>query len=116
MFYSNNYTMYAQFQKVECAKATAMDGDYKYRQDSIFFNRIDAMPTYMRCFKDPDLEQKMRTDAFKTRTYSQWDCAFADKKAGSSLDEAFEQSQVTQTATAAAPLYSTQTRNKVSMQ
>ena len=68
------HVMYALFQKNECAKATSMALDHANRQDTLFFNRIDAMPTYMRCFKNSDLEHKMRTDSFKTRTYGPWDC------------------------------------------
>jgi hypothetical protein len=66
--------MYAIFQQNECTKVKTMAVDYENRQDSMFFNRIDAMPTYMRCFKNTDLEQKMRTDSYKTRIYSDWDC------------------------------------------
>lgn len=72
--------MYATFQKSECAKARWMAADYDKRQETMLYNRIDAMPTYMRCFKDTVQEQKMRTDAYRTRFYGQWDCGFTEER------------------------------------
>jgi hypothetical protein len=79
---------YAQFSHAECARAQYIGNEYQRRQDSIFYNNIDVISTYRRCFKDPVLEQKMFTDSLKVRTYGPWDCDYAKAKGAALCQEA----------------------------
>jgi len=72
--------MYAAFDHIDCVTQTSMNQDYQNRQEKLSNHNIDAVSTYRRCFKQTDLEQKMRLDQYETRTYQRWDCNYADEK------------------------------------
>jgi len=80
--------MYAAFDKADCDTQQAMTSDYNRRQEYMFNNRIDAVSTFRRCFKETNLEQQMRLDQFRVRNYQQWDCDYSTQKM-SALDAAY---------------------------
>jgi len=72
--------MYAVFDKADCNTQQNMNSDYSRRQEYMFNNQIDAISTYRRCFKQTDLEQQMRLDQYRVRTYQNWDCEYTAQK------------------------------------
>jgi hypothetical protein len=65
---------FKQFDDLDCTNVQCLEQGYMAGQEEMYNYRIDAMSTYMRCFKRPKEESKLWTDTYKTRFYTDFDC------------------------------------------
>ena len=66
--------VYPQFNTTDCKIQTTINNDIENRQSKVFDYSTNAANTMMRCFKNPDTEQYLRTDNYKVRNLSLQDC------------------------------------------
>jgi hypothetical protein len=66
--------LFKQFDDLDCTNRQCLEQGYMAGQEEMYNYKIDAMSTFMRCFKRPTQESKLWTDTYKTRFYTDFDC------------------------------------------
>lgn len=79
-YLQGNGQVYDNFYHIDCNVQDNINANYQELQDKFCNQRLDALATYMRCFKEPELESKLWTDTYRTRQLLNGECDIIKNK------------------------------------
>jgi hypothetical protein len=79
--------VFDNFYHIDCNVQDVINNNYQEMQDKFCNQRLDASATYMRCFKEPEVETKLWTDTYRTRQLLDGECDMIKQRLQNRIDD-----------------------------